>query len=344
MSDGPIQRVVISTMAILRILSHIKRFNIIQQGSEIKGSNVVQQGSDIKGCIIGYRSEDVLHIRNVIPISHSVKEVPSSDNDLDDRLDEISQRIESKVLGWYHAYPNMDLSFSKESKVTQRIVMKSFPGAVVLVVDSAKFIVRNELKSSMKVFTLNGNSSMVGDKEMKPVIEIRDIELRTSLREAFRNTSRIIDRNLQGYPPVFEYKEKRKQANGQTSSKNTKLRSSTKNQEQPRSDLERIDALSIKVVSLKDGLGKLKHSIDSHDPGDPQLFTKKARSLKVMQLDLFDHINKGIKNCENVQYKIAFYKIRDSLSMDMKLLDDMINDQYIETLTGLLKMEPSSNQ
>jgi len=325
MLEFSIRRVVISANVLFTILRHSLRFGTLQDPGETRGA------------LRGRRVKDTVLVVNAVPIAHGPgsENVGKATSAFLQKLKRLHGKRNGSIVGWYHSFPNHDLSFSPGTKRTHMEVQKMLPGTIALVIDPARMRVGNEAGEYSRIYTMPHELMDSEEKDDSPQIEIRDIVMRTRFDDGLRTILEMVKLQREGQPVIIELQE------GAGAGKRQKkaYHPSGTGGGKTRTDLEEIDVLSNNVISLKTQLGGLRTQTQTEDGVRTSDFTKKAKALKLRQLSLFETINGRIKDTTEVQAKIVFYKIRDSLNNDMRLLDEMINDQYIRKLGELIKME-----
>lgn len=109
------------------------------------------------------------------------------------------------------------------------------------------------------------------------------------------------------------------------------------------SPIRTMEELTDDVLQLKGRVVGLKRELDSGTHHGVAWFTQSVKSIKLDQVSLMDRINEVIGTTRDITVKIALYKVRDSLSGDMRLVDELINEQYMRTLSELMGMDSTSS-
>ena len=264
-----------------------------------------------------------------------------------------------EIVGWYSSSRGMDLSGSDAMRHQHDAFGTTFPGSFLLLVDPRNMERNTGIQDYLGIYR-GAIDDIPGDHgpSEAPDIEV-DLDLSKIVRRILgmvggsgkhtapegKNVAMKLKKNLKDQKK--DRMDQKKNLTDQNEDRMDRKKSGQgvkvtrkKNGVPAESDdpLVVMDRMSRDILRLKGYLAKLKRESVQKEHKDRTWFTRRVRFLKVKQLDLFDDINTQISRTADIQMRIAFYKVRDSLAQDMKLLDDLISEQYLETLTDLVRM------
>ena len=238
-----------------------------------------------------------------------------------------------EIVGWYSSSPGMDLSGTDVMRHQHDAFGTTFPGSFLLLVDPRSMERNTRLQDYLGIYR-GAIDDIPGDHGPS---EAPDIEVDLDLSKIVRRVLGMVGGGKvnavsEGKTAALKKKPMRDGAEKKDVTKGKKTPAGSTD------PVVMIDRMSGDILRLKGYLAKLKRESVRKEHKDRTWFTRRIRFLKVKQLDLFDDINTQISRTADIQMRIAFYKVRDSLAQDMKLLDDLISEQYLETLTDLVRM------
>ncbi|HID74327.1 MAG TPA: hypothetical protein EYP43_04675 [Thermoplasmata archaeon] len=159
------------------------------------------------GFLLGDVRDDVIHIKDAVPITNGSKvEVRFTDEQY--RIaDEINSKLSEDmwVVGWYHTHPGHDLFLSTIDKVNHAGYQALNPKAVALVFDPSKLDDENSqnLGEYMRLFRLK-DPSKLGRSDYD---ELESIRLEGSFSDMVDAIREIAEAVQQGHPVLLEYEE-----------------------------------------------------------------------------------------------------------------------------------------
>jgi hypothetical protein len=326
MIETPIRRVRLSTETFLSLL-----WDAMQQ------SDLTNGRSFCIGGLRGKRSENMAYVSHVIAGAGVCGEPKES---LDATLELLKDQVSSEetgieVVGWYVISSSMNIESTPALQRCAEQWQSAFPGSFHLALDPSRMLATQELSEFISIYGISPNQ----EYDLLTFSLVQSVDVDLGLGDLIRSLKgRIIP-------------DQETQTNIRSSVARQRVRKVSSigavgamkpGKVPPVDTLRDIDLLSKDILRLKGYLAKLKQGLDSGKHPERSWFTKRVKFLKLKQLGLFDRINEVIKATTDIQMRIALYKVRDSLTIDMKILDDMINDQYMKTLTEIVRMEPNT--
>lgn len=157
------------------------------------------------GFLIGNVSDDIVEIKDAIPMVHgNIVEVEFGAEHYA-RADEINQRLtdDNWVVGWYHTHPGHGLFLSRVDKINHSGYQSLNSKAIALVFDPSAFKKGILVEEYMKIFRLKNPEF----REDSGFVEVENIQLKHPLEEvmnAFYESSMLSARE---FPLILEYGE-----------------------------------------------------------------------------------------------------------------------------------------
>lgn len=330
--DIPLRRVRLSTDAFLSIMWDA--FN--QTGQDNKGSICI-------GGLRGKRAENMVYVTNVVSEGSVCREPLETLEDLLELLGKTTKREESgmEVVGWYIISPTFGLDSTDALEQYTVRWQSTYPGSFLLILDPKKMLQARELIEFIRIYSITEHP----DHDIMTYHSVPSIYVDLGIGDLIRALrNKLVDEQIEtvlvttnGEGPGE--KKRTREKLGNKNSIHTPGKGAKK-----REPLQEIDDLSNEILKLKAYLVKLKRALDSGKNKDTVWFTKRVKFLKLKQLSLSDRITEAIKGTTDIQMRIALHKVRDSLGIDMKLVDDLINEQYLHTLADLVRMGAETNE
>ena len=314
-----IRRIKFSTESFLSLAGHV-----------IRGVQEAQNEGSVIGGLQGKREGDLVYVINTLPMKSGKKDSASSLKRLVRDLKEHRKKGSGvEIVGWYSSSSGTDVSGSPVIRGSHEDFQTIFPGSFLVLVDPAKMERNTRIQDYLAIY--HGSEKDIPDADGPS--EAPDIDVDLDLSKIVKRIWGIIGSADKISAPKGKRVVIKKRSPG------GKINQKKKETEPVSSDpLVMMDRISRDILKLKGYLAKLKRESVRKEHEDRTWFTKRIRFLKMKQIALFDDINAQISRTTDIQMRIAFYKVRDSLAQDMKLLDDLISEQYMETLTDLVRM------
>jgi len=320
--DLSIRKVVISAHALLTVVRHSYRFGM---GRSCPGTY---------GLLTGRRKGEVIMITRATPMGHEEGGHHFSFKITQDLLSLSSRKKGENTVGWYRSSSVRGFEFGPDARKTHQELLELAPGSVFMTMDPSRLGPGGNTREYLRIFTLQEGVTTDQNRAEAPQFEIKDLQIRTRFDDALRTVLEMVRLERSDLPIILETEEK------EDAAATRKMPAKECGESgKPGSDLEAVDQFSTTVLKLKTTLAKLKKRTSAENGITKHEFTRRAKSLKMHQLSLLDRINTRINTTTDLQMKMAFYKIRDSLSRDMRLLDDLINEQYFQVLSDIITLE-----
>lgn len=158
------------------------------------------------GFLVGDVKDDVVEIKDVIPMVHgNLVEVEFKDEHYS-KADEINQNLTDKnwVVGWYHTHPGHGLFLSPVDKVNHSGYQSLNSHAVALVFDPSKFGDKSKFREYIKIFRLDDPEI----REKSEFTEIREIKIHLPLSQVLNSVYETSIMSGGEFPAILEYGEK----------------------------------------------------------------------------------------------------------------------------------------
>jgi len=339
----PIRRVRFSTESFLSIF-----LNSLFAGKKSNYQTII-------GGLVGKRAENMVYVSRAlsVPKDSSANRTPTESqvNDLLSHMEEDPSGVD--VVGWFASSMGLDISYNKEMRSFHQLWLNHYPDSFIILMNLSNLESNTEISDYLKIYTISGDHH-----HPSSLYEVRNVDVDLSLTDLSRALVKFLKpQSSEGIREIIseshatdgerDLVEKRDliKMREPVKKKGTQRKVSKKIRKQPRPSerksitdpLEEIERISREILKLKSYLAKLKREMDLQEHEDRTWFTKRVKFLKLRQIAIFDTINEQIGKTRDIQMRIAFYKVRESLSKDMKLLDNLINEQYMVTLTDLVK-------
>lgn len=320
MPDSAPKKITFTYSAILTVIRHSLRFSHPEKGTH---------SPEVKGILTGEKRGDTLIVTGAVPISHTDVQESPPDDEFFREAEDYRNAHGVSIVGWYHSHPGTGPFFTRKDRLNHFGFISRYLGTVSLLIDPLKIGAGAQFGDYLRVFVLP-HTNMGADS---PALELRNITVRADFGDVVESVVEMLSlERSHGVPIKEEGEELKKQLRAKKVEKVP-----AKKKKAAQSEMEVIDRLADSVLRLKVPLAKIKKKVDSHTGLDISGITKEMKALKLRQITLYEKINRRINRTSNIQARIALYRIRDSLGQDMRRLDNLINEQYINTLAELTR-------
>jgi len=317
MPDSAPKKITFSYSAILAVIRHSLRFVYQERGTH---------SPEVKGILTGEKRGETLIVTGAVPISHTDVQESPPDDEFFRKAENYRNAHGVSIVGWYHSHPGTGPFFTRKDRLNHFGFISRYLGTVSLLIDPLKIGAGAQFGDYIRVFVLP-HTNMGANS---PALELRNITVRADFGDVVESVVEMVGlERSHGVPIKEEGEELKKQVKAK--------KVPAKKKKAAQSEMEVIDRLADSVLRLKVPLAKIKKKVDFHTGLDISGLTKEMKALKLRQIILYEKINRRINRTSNIQARIALYRIRDSLGQDMRRLDNLINEQYINTLAELTR-------